>query len=472
MKKHTLFSVMNFCRNENKISQLLIHKLNQEPFMKSVNSLKEADFEVIIFDNIDTLSELCEYLKEITQSASVPIIVSGLLKHNLLSSESWQLLNAGASDVITSKDVSKQYSKIMAKFRRWKVVQNILHSPTIKSFLIGDSPNWMNLLHQIIEVACYTEAPILIQGESGTGKELIARLIHLVYNLYRNSYDEKELVLVDCTTVVPELSGSEFFGHEKGAFTNAIAKKEGAFELANQGTLFLDEIGELHKPLQAELLRVIQEGIFKPVGSTKWQKTKFRLLCATNRNLKEEVEKENFRMDLYYRVSAFTFNLPPLRERKSDIPMLVSYFLKEYLPNFNIPEVESSVMKYLLSREYPGNIRELRHLITRIACRYAGEGPITIGDIPFDELPVYGRDRIWEGPDWELSIQKALNSGISLKEIKKKAGEVAINLVIQDEDGNLQQAARRLGVSDRTLQIHTASQKKVENRKSRTSFSQ
>ena len=182
---------------------------------------------------------------------------------------------------------------------------------------------------------------------------------------------------MDCTTIVPELSGSEFFGHERGSYTNAVQSREGAFALADKGTLFLDEIGELPLNLQAELLRVIQEGTFQKVGSNNWQKTQFRLICATHRNLRELIDLHNFRQDLFYRISDFEFRVPNLKERIDDIPVLAKHFLREFFDKKDPPEFDTSVLEFLVRREYPGNVRELRQLIHRIALRHANHKKIT-----------------------------------------------------------------------------------------------
>src|SRR6516162_7426096 len=173
-------------------------------------------------------------------------------------------------------------------------------------------------------------------GESGTGKEMLAQLIKELDFTARTA----NLTVVDCTTIVPELSGSEFFGHERGAFTGAINARDGAFALANGGILFLDEIGELPLPLQAQLLRVIQERSYKRVGGSTWHRTEFRLVCATNRNLLEMVTRGEFRADLFHRIASFICKLPPLRERIEDIIPLAEHFFRQVDPNHKVPHLD------------------------------------------------------------------------------------------------------------------------------------
>lgn len=361
----------------------------------------------------------------------------------------WSLLNMGVEEVLNIQNGIRLGDLVRAKLARWAVIDRIMDSDKVKKELIGSSRIWKRSLRQVIEMACFSTAPVLILGESGTGKELIARLIH---QLDRRP-DKQELVLLDCTTIVQELSGSEFFGHEKGAFTNAVSTRDGAFALADRGTLFLDEIGELPLRLQAELLRVIQEGIYKRVGSNMWKKTTFRLVSATNRNLLNEVVMGNFRQDLYYRIRTCAVRLPALRERKLDIPELAEHFLKQELKSETPPPFSPPVLHFLMSRDYPGNVRELRQLIARIAYRHCSDCPITLGDVPeTDREHSSFTEHSWQGNGFRDAIRQALADGVGLKDIKRCTGDVAMELAIEQAEGNLQAAARKLEVSDRLVQ--------------------
>lgn len=227
--------------------------------------------------------------------------------------------------------------------------------------IVGQSPVLRKVLQQI-ELVAPTEANILILGESGTGKELIARAIH-----ERSNRANGPMVKVNCASVPRELFESEFFGHVRGSFTSAIKDRAGRFQLANKGTLFLDEVGEIPLDLQSKLLRVLQEGQFERVGDERTQKTDVRIIAATNRNLLEEVSTGIFRQDLYYRLSIFPIEVPPLRERTEDIPLLVSYFIN--LANLKNKSgklrVTSQDIEYLKAYHWPGNIRELQNVIER-----------------------------------------------------------------------------------------------------------
>ncbi|MBC8285009.1 MAG: sigma 54-interacting transcriptional regulator, partial [Nitrospinae bacterium] len=227
--------------------------------------------------------------------------------------------------------------------------------------IIGQSHSLQNILQQIDMVAS-TDANVLIFGESGTGKELIANEIHK-----RSPRSSRPLIRVNCASIPRDLYESEFFGHVKGAFTGAVKDRVGRFELADEGTLFLDEVGEIPLDLQSKLLRVLQEGTFERVGDEKTFKANVRIIAATNKNLKNEVVKGNFREDLFYRLNVFPLEVPPLRERKMDIPLLVVHFLKRAEIKFNRSGIKLSKSNLIQLENYswPGNIRELQNVVER-----------------------------------------------------------------------------------------------------------
>jgi transcriptional regulator with GAF, ATPase, and Fis domain len=333
---------------------------------------------VLAFDAVTP--EVTKHLRAVEKGRVLALSMSG----KALGEDSWELLRAGASDAHSWCDENATSAKHVAeRLRRWQTIDELLECRHVQDFLVGDSPAWQAVLRDAVEVARFTSASVLVTGESGTGKERVAQLIHEL----DPRQGKKKLVVLDCSTVVPSLSGSEFFGHEKGAFTGAAAPREGAFELADGGTLFLDEVGELPAPLQAELLRVIQEGTFKRVGSNVWRKSRFRLVCATNRNLTEARAEGEFRDDFYYRVAECTLHLPSLRERTEDIIPLFRHFFRQAHPAGDPPELEDAVRDLLVSRAYPGNVRDLRSLVLRIVHRHLGNGVVTVGDIPDQEWP-------------------------------------------------------------------------------------
>jgi transcriptional regulator with GAF, ATPase, and Fis domain len=374
----------------------------------------------------------------------------------------WDLLRAGASDVLVWSDPDRVARQIKARLERWHSVKLLMEESTVSELVVAKSPAWRTILRNIVEVARFSDATVLILGESGTGKEVVARLIHLL----DQRPTKRDLTILDCSTIVPELSGSEFFGHERGAFTGALTERQGAFALANGGTLFLDEIGELPLPLQAQLLRVVQERTYKRVGGNTWCKTAFRLVCATNRDLLDQVGRGAFRADLFYRIAGCVCKLPPLRERLEDIIPLAEYFLHQHYPDGRSVELDAAVREYLLRRKYPGNVRELQQVVSRLRHRATGDGTITVGCIPTDERPALELDKTaWLDLHFERPIQRAVLFGAGLKEIGRAAEDVAIRCATDEEDGNLQRAARRLGVTDRALQLRRANRRQMSEAK-------
>ena len=364
----------------------------------------------------------------------------------------WRMLQAGAADVLYWNSLFNPVEEVAARLERWNIVDRLMDSPPVRVNLIGESPVWQSVLRQVIEVACFTDMTVLIEGESGIGKEKIARLIH---DLDQRA-EKGGMTVLDCTTIVPELSGSELFGHERGAFTGAYAAREGAFFLADRGTLFLDEVGELPPDLQPRLLRVIQEHTYKRLGDDKWRRTEFRLISATNRDLRKHIDKGKFRHDLYYRIAGWKVKLPPLRERHEDILPLARYFMRLHVNGKDPPALDETVCQYLQNRQYPGNVRELEQLVSRIMCRYVGSGPVTIGFIPPEER---GEEElaptVWKNRHFRDSIQTAVSEGIRLKDIGRAAEDVAVRIAIDREKGEkgwLRRAACSLGITERALQ--------------------
>lgn len=227
--------------------------------------------------------------------------------------------------------------------------------------IIGKSPK-MDGVFEVMSKVVKTESTVLISGETGTGKELVARAIH-----YNGPRKDGAFVAVNCSALTETLLETELFGHVKGSFTGAITEKKGLFEIADKGTFFMDEVGDISPNLQAKLLRVLQEGVIKKVGGTQDIKIDVRLIAATNRDLIKEVDRGAFRRDLYYRLSVIEINIPPLRERKEDIPILAEYFLTRFAQKVNkeIIEFSPSAMKLLMEYDWPGNVRELENEIER-----------------------------------------------------------------------------------------------------------
>lgn len=357
----------------------------------------------------------------------------------------WQLLDLGAADVLAWSD-GRTAGQVADRLRRWRVIDDAVAGPEVAGRLVGRSPALRAALEDLVELAMFGTGPILLVGETGTGKELAARVVHDLDATRR----ARSLVVVDCTTIVPTLSGSELFGHERGAFTGADRARAGAFAAADAGTLFLDEVGELPVGLQAELLRVVQEHTYKPVGGDTWATTDFRLVSATNRDLAKEQRKGRFRSDLYHRIASGVVRLPPLRERPEDLETLFGHFLGEALER-PAPELSPDVVAMLHARTFPGNLRELRQLAFRVAARHAGDGPVTPGDLPRGERPTASQRDTLAGA-LETAVRHSLHTGVRLQDLKTRVSDLAVELALAEAGGNAHEAAVRLGVTDRAVQ--------------------
>jgi DNA-binding NtrC family response regulator len=324
-----------------------------------------------------------------------------------------EAVRAGAYDYLT-KPVDLEEINIAVQraieFRNLKRENTLLRNQLRKKYkfenIIGDSPP-MQKVFQTIEKVADTDSAILILGESGTGKELVARAIH-----YNSSRAKGPLVPVNCAAIPSELLESELFGHEKGAFTNAIRTRIGRFELAHGGTIFLDEIGDMDPILQSKLLRVLQDRAFERIGGTRTIQVDIRVITATHRNLKELVEQGRFREDLYYRLNVIPISIPSLRDHKSDIPLLIQHFLDLFNKSKkrDIQGVDPEAMKKLLEYDWPGNIRELENMIERIVILTNGE-IITIQDLPerIQTIPARDRGVPFEIPEEGISLDSAVS---------------------------------------------------------------
>jgi len=299
--------------------------------------------------------------------------------------------------------------------------------------IIGTSSGMQDVLRMISRLKD-TRTPVLISGESGTGKELVARAIH-----FRGALAQSSFVAVDCGALVPTLMESELFGYEKGAFTGATKSKPGLFQAANGGTIFLDEIGELPLEMQAKLLRVLQEKEVRPVGSNEKIDVDVRVIAATNRDLEAAYRAGTFRKDLYFRLNVVTVHLPPLRERRSDIPMLVHHFLNRYAAGMHL-QVTPGAMKSLLQYDWPGNVRELENCIARA---------VTLGDRQtIDVLDLPPAMRTEQPPSVEMTAQDAASlSTTALAEMEK----MTILRVFEQAHGDKALAGKLLGISRATL---------------------
>jgi two-component system response regulator AtoC len=296
--------------------------------------------------------------------------------------------------------------------------------------IIGSSAKIQDVLRMIARLKD-TRTPVLITGESGTGKELVARAIH-----YHGALAKRPFMAVDCGSLVPTLIESELFGYEKGAFTGALRSKEGLFQAASGGTIFLDEIGELPLEMQAKLLRVLQEKEVRPVGRNDKVKVDVRVIAATNRDLETAYRDGDFRKDLFFRLNVVTVHMPSLRERKTDIPTLVHWFLDKYAPK-QMVQVSSEAMKCMLNYEWPGNVRELENCIER-AVALGTDNLLEVSDLPPAMHFVGEQGAVHSGQQL---------SGSDLEELEK----ATIQRVFEQVHGDKALAGKMLGISRATL---------------------
>lgn len=351
---------------------------------------KEENLDLIITDLIMPQINGIEVLKELSlMNNTVPVIVItayGTVQNAV------EAMKLGAIDYITKPFNLEEFGIVINRAISISRLQkeNLLLKKQLKKKyrfegLVGDSPA-MQKLYEMIEKIADTESTVLITGESGTGKEMIAKTIH-----YSSSRSEAPFIPVNCAAIPKDLLESELFGHEKGAFTGALNTRIGRFELANKGTLFLDEVGELAPHLQVKLLRVLQEREFERVGGLKTIKVDVRILAATNRDLEKAVKEGRFREDLFYRLNVIPLTIPPLRERKEDIPLLLDHFTHEFARKRKRQPLRFSkgAMDALLSYDWPGNVRELRNLVERLTI-LVNSDVVEVSDLPekFHNQPI------------------------------------------------------------------------------------
>jgi two-component system response regulator PilR (NtrC family) len=412
----------------------------------ALEKLNENDYDILITDlkmpEMDGI-ELMNHCLKICPQTSVIIITA----HASIDS-AIKALRMGAFDYIIKPF---DFDDLILKINRLSEHKElVLENQALRreldekydfSNFIGQSPQMRKVFH-LIEKVSSTKGNVLITGKSGTGKELVARAIH-----FHSPRKNKRFVPINCGAIVGTLMESEFFGHRKGSFTGAITDKDGYFKIANGGTLFLDEIAEIPLPLQVKLLRAIEEAEILPVGGTSPIKVDVRIIAATNRDLIQEVEKGNFREDLFYRLNVIEINLPPLSERKEDIPLLIQHFINKYNRelNRNVKGADNQTMRILRNHDWKGGIRELENVIERALILSEGQY-ITKDDLPpnmvkietENELPEYLRDAMahFERVHIAKILKKtSLNKeetarilGISLSSLYRKIYELNIDI--------------------------------------------
>lgn len=382
---------------------------------------------------MDTLRALAER----NETKSIPVVIITAFGG---SEQTIQAMKAGAYEYITKPFDADELLKVVRRAADMHRLSLGLHTTPFgytqpeshSSDFIGQHPR-MRELFKLIGKVSPSDATVLLTGESGTGKELVAQAIH------RHSLrGAGPLVSVNCAAIPEGLLETELFGHERGAFTGALLSKPGRFELAEGGTLFLDEIGELSSNLQGKLLRVLQNKVFDRLGSQTPRRVDFRLITATNQNLRQLVTDGRFREDLYYRLHVVAIEVPPLRARRSDIPTLAEYFLERYRPAATGKALGFSqeAMQALLLHDYPGNVRELEHLIQRAVV--LAQGPlVTLEDLP-------GLRPGSDGAGADPLLRELLE--LPLEEATRSLERMLIRRALTHSHGNKAEAARLLGI--------------------------
>ena len=408
----------------------------------AVERVKSEPFDLVLMDVRMAKMSGIEALEQIkAYNPSIPIII--MTAYSSVDS-AVEALKAGAYDYLIKPldfevlkltiERAQEHAGLKAEN---KVLKKQLSADIEVDHIIGKS-RAMKVLMEMVAMVAPSEATVLITGESGTGKELVARSLH-----FNSSRKEHPLVTVNCAAITETLLESELFGHEKGAFTGAEKRRDGRFMQANHGTIFLDEIGETSPAMQAKLLRVLQEKEIQRVGGEDILQVDVRIVAATNRELEVEVAQGRFREDLFYRLNVMTINVPPLRDRQDDIPLLAQYFSEKYALK-NRKTVKGLVpvaMDMLIKHNWPGNVRELENTIERAVILLTGDY-ITENQLPLNIVNKYpGRETL------ALSLAPGTDGTRSLEDIEKEA----ILATLEAVDGNKSEAARRLGITRKTL---------------------
>ncbi|NLK63342.1 MAG: sigma-54-dependent Fis family transcriptional regulator [Fusobacteria bacterium] len=439
----------------------------QSEFLKNLRKILKVDYEIITFDNyLDGLDMLRENKFEVmlldeniqwfnfTEAMrKLQGLDDNLLVIALINEETDEILNeiksSGIYDHVLKPVDKKVLDKVLKHainnsniLREKKELEKKLMVNEESKELIGQSPA-MKSMKQLIEKIAESDLTVLVTGETGVGKELVVR------EIYKKSLRKKKpFITINCSAMSPKLIESELFGHEKGAFTGADTMKKGIIEEADGGTLFLDEIGDMDIKNQAKLLRAIEYGDVRRVGGNKSIKVNVRFVAATNKNLKEEVERGEFRRDLYHRLTSFPIQVPPLRDRKEDIPLLANSFLNNIVSELHkdMYVISSEAMKYLLRYDYPGNIRELKNIIERMAI-ISTTKTLGVEDLPL-ELKM-SADTIENKVVTGLGPLKDIleNEIYDLFEVEK----VVIAIALQKTRWNKQETAKLLGIGRTTL---------------------
>lgn len=400
---------------------------------EALEQVKAHDFALVILDlkmpGMDG-QEVLQKIKEFDKNIEVIMLTA---VRDIKSAV--QAIKLGAYDYATKPFEAEELLTLLEKalekrslVRENSYLRQVLEEKCAYFDLIGKAASMQKVFVMIDKIAA-TDSTVLITGESGTGKELVAHAIHK-----KSPRANKPFVVVNCAALPEALIESELFGYERGAFTGALERKEGKFELADGGTIFLDEIGCLKAPLQAKLLRVLQDNVIERLGGKNPLQVDVRVIAATNLNLEDSIKKGEFREDLFYRLNIIRVHLPPLRERMEDLPLLANFFLAKFCKEFNkkVHSITADAFKLLAAYHWPGNVRELQNLLERAVVLLDNKDHLSVEDLPLEKTP-------------------GVNVNQSLKEAQNEFDRGYITAALKDAGSNQTKAAEKLGIHRTTL---------------------
>lgn len=453
---HSLRSVLSAALNK-----AGYHTVKARNGKEAIECVEKDEFDVILLDiflgDADGL-ELIESIQELNPAAAIIVITGHGTTQTAIDAAKrrayWYLTKP-----IDLKQLLDLVSRAASASNQTKNVKASITSIDADGHgkMVGQCPA-MQTVYQIIGRAAFSDETVLIMGESGTGKELVAELIH-----QNSPRSDNPFVVVDCSAIPPSLIESTLFGHVRGAFTDAHADRKGKFEQADSGTIFLDEVGELPIDVQMKLLRVLQEREIEPVGSNETRPVNVRIIAATNRKLDTAISQKTFRDDLYYRLNVVPISLPPLRERKEDIPELIDLFTSRFAQEYQLPKIgiSAETIKKLIEYEWPGNVRELENAIKRALVMCSGQMLLTEHFSQIFDKPISDSIIDNQNPDQQIQtllqgeveryLESDADAGQLYAAIRSVFEKPLFEIVLKHTDGNRSKASEILGINRNTL---------------------
>lgn len=406
----------------------------------------DSDIGVVVFDRLT--DAVLRSVGDLSRGGTIRILAVGISPTALDDRGSWPLLDAGASDVVVESEPEQLAPRVSARLARWTQIEELVRSPLVRDELAGESVTWTAVLREIVEVARFSDAPVLLVGESGTGKDVVARLIHKL--------DTRPFVgpfvKLDCRRVDGAWAETDLFGGDlhaaSGGEGSVSAPSQLGVAISSGGTLYLDEVESLPAAFRGALLRAIDEAGAARDGD--WPSPNVRLICSTSTDTSVP-DLPSVPHDLARRTAA-RHRLPPLRERTEDIPAIAEHLLRRAVPEEAELRLEPDLAAFLMARDYPSNVHDLLTLVTGIGARHIGPGAVTVGALPpHERRPATAFDLSWHGEGLARAIGRAIDAGASLKAIAETARSVAVRIALEREGGDARNAARRLGTTTKAV---------------------